>query len=265
MPGSVIRQNVCQRPAPSVLAACSCSSPSSSSTGTTARTTSGSDTNTVASTMPGVAKMTCTPWPASQPPTGVKRPYTRIRASPTTTGDTARGRSTSAPSTRRPGNRWRTSRTAVPTPNTVFAATAHSATTTVTRNACSASGVDSDPMNGPRPWPKVRHSTSPTGRTSRNSRYARATTRRDHLATPRPPAVRQVEREQQHQGDHEQDRRHRGGAGPVVALDLPGDVDRRDLGPERQVPGDQHRRAELRDGPGERQRRPGHHRRYQVG
>jgi hypothetical protein len=58
MAGSVMRQNVCQREAPSVAAACSCSSPTSRSTGTTSRTTNGSDTKIVASTIPGTLKMT---------------------------------------------------------------------------------------------------------------------------------------------------------------------------------------------------------------
>ena len=48
-----MRQNVCQPEAPSVAAACSCSSPISCSTGATSRTTNGSETKIVASTMPG--------------------------------------------------------------------------------------------------------------------------------------------------------------------------------------------------------------------
>ncbi len=50
-----------------MAAACSCSSPTSRSTGTTSRTTNGSATNTVASTIPGSEKMT---WKGSdtQPP-----------------------------------------------------------------------------------------------------------------------------------------------------------------------------------------------------
>ncbi len=66
--GSVIRQNVCQPEAPSVAAACSCSSPISTSTGATSRTTNGSETNTVASTMPVGAKMIWMPWSVNQPP-----------------------------------------------------------------------------------------------------------------------------------------------------------------------------------------------------
>ena len=57
MAGSVTRQNVCQAPAPSVAAACSCSSPISCSTGATSRTTNGIETKIVARTMPGTEKM----------------------------------------------------------------------------------------------------------------------------------------------------------------------------------------------------------------
>ena len=62
-----MRQKACQLDAPSVAPACSCSSPISRSTGTTSRATKGSETKTVASTMPGSEKMT---WKGSetQPP-----------------------------------------------------------------------------------------------------------------------------------------------------------------------------------------------------
>ena len=66
--GKVTRQKVCQPDAPSVAAACSCSSPTSASTGATSRTTKGSDTNTVASAIPGTAKMILMPWLANQWP-----------------------------------------------------------------------------------------------------------------------------------------------------------------------------------------------------
>ena len=74
MAGSVIFQKVCHGEAPSVEAACSCSSPISRSTGTTSRTTNGSETNTVASTMPGSAKITWKPLSISHPPHQPWRP-----------------------------------------------------------------------------------------------------------------------------------------------------------------------------------------------
>ena len=55
--GSVTRQNVCQPLAPSDTAACSSSVPCSCISGITSRATNGNVTNSVASTMPGTAKM----------------------------------------------------------------------------------------------------------------------------------------------------------------------------------------------------------------
>ncbi len=66
--GSVIRRKVCQPEAPSVAAACSCSSPISASTGATSRTTNGSETNTVARIIPVGAKMIWMPRLANQLP-----------------------------------------------------------------------------------------------------------------------------------------------------------------------------------------------------
>ena len=69
-----MRQNVWQALAPRLRAACSCSMPISSSTGTTSRITSGSATNVVAMMMPGVAKMTWMPPPSSVGPNQPLRP-----------------------------------------------------------------------------------------------------------------------------------------------------------------------------------------------
>ena len=56
--GSVTWKNERRRPAPSVRAACSCSVPTSSSTGTIERSTYGSETAMVASVMPSGEKST---------------------------------------------------------------------------------------------------------------------------------------------------------------------------------------------------------------
>src|SRR5689334_15008229 len=251
MPGSVMRRNVCHRLAPSVWAACSWSSPISSRTGTMARTTSGSDTKMVASTMPGSEKMTWKPCRSSQPPTVEKCPYTRMSARPTTTGETASGRSISALTIRLPGNRWRTSSTAMPTPKTVLASTDHTATEPVTSNAWIALGVQSAAKNLPAPCSNVRHTTRPTGRTSSRSRYASARNRSGSLATAGAPALDQVEPDQHDERDGQQQGRHGGGADRVVALDPAEDVHGRDLGLEREAAGEQVRRAVLGDRPGE--------------
>jgi hypothetical protein len=71
---------------------------------------------------------------------------------------------------RLPGNSWRTSSTAVPTPNSVFAITENMATCAVTLNACSAVSVVSESITGPMPSANVVQQMSPTGSTSRNSR-----------------------------------------------------------------------------------------------
>ena len=63
-----MRQNVCQPPAPSVYAACSCSSPISRSVGITSRATNGSETKIVAITIAGSANSTSIPCSASQLP-----------------------------------------------------------------------------------------------------------------------------------------------------------------------------------------------------
>ena len=69
-----MRQNVCQPEAPSVAAACSCSSPTSRSTGATSRTTNGSETKIVASTIPGSEKMTWMPCSVQPRPNQPVRP-----------------------------------------------------------------------------------------------------------------------------------------------------------------------------------------------
>ena len=79
-----------------MAAACSCSVPISRSTGTTSRTTKGSETKIVTSTIAGSANTTWIPCPVSQPPNQPVRLYSRKYARPTTTGDSASGRSTSA-------------------------------------------------------------------------------------------------------------------------------------------------------------------------
>ena len=89
-----MRRNDCSELAPRLCAACSCSVPISSRTGTTSRMTSGSDTKTVAITMPGVAKMTSKPASSSAGPNQPLRPpYANVSASPTTIGETDNGMS----------------------------------------------------------------------------------------------------------------------------------------------------------------------------
>src|SRR5690348_1230944 len=149
--------------------------------------------------------------------------------------------------TRLPGNRWRTSSSAMPTPKTVLASTDHTATEPVTANAWIAFGVASDAKNRPTPCSNVRHTTNPTGRTSSIARYKSATTRKGTLATPRTPSLDQVQTDQHDERDEQQQRRHRGRAGRVVALDAAEDVHRGHLRLERDAAGEQVCRAVLGD------------------
>ena len=95
------------------------------------RTTNGSDTNIVARIMPGTEKMIWIPCSANHWPTQPStRPYTSRSARPTTTGETAKGRSTIALSRARPRKRWRTMASAHRIPKTVLSGTA---TATITK------------------------------------------------------------------------------------------------------------------------------------
>ena len=66
--------------------------------GISSRATNGKVMNTVAMTMPGTAKMTCTPCASSQLPSQPLAPYTSTSARPAITGDTENGRSMSVTS-----------------------------------------------------------------------------------------------------------------------------------------------------------------------
>src|SRR5215203_3513280 len=97
----------------------------------------------VASTIPGSPKMTLNPndsTPPNQPPT----PQSRISATPTTMGDTAKGRSTTASRAPRPGNRPRTSASATVIPNTTLTGTTIATISTERLKAEIAAGVVTD-------------------------------------------------------------------------------------------------------------------------
>ncbi len=68
-------------------------------TGSTSRATKGNVTNTVASTMPGTAKMMWMSLSASHGPSHPCRPKSRTKTSPAMTGETLKGRSMSVRST----------------------------------------------------------------------------------------------------------------------------------------------------------------------
>ena len=68
MLGSVTRRKICQPEAPSTRAASSCSLPCACISGISSRATNGKVTKTVASTMPGSAKITFRSWSRSHSP-----------------------------------------------------------------------------------------------------------------------------------------------------------------------------------------------------
>ena len=227
--GRVMRRKVCTGPAPRVVAACSCSSPISSSTGPTARTTSGSETKMVASTMPGIEKMILMPIAAEQPPTPVEpavdqdqreadddrrdgeRQVDQRVERPACRG-TRGGRA--AARRRRRRRCWRRPR--------------QNATTRVIWNACSVDAVVSASKTAPRPCSNVRQQDQPdrqheqerAGRrapamrsSSRTPVRRSATAWARALATARRPALQQVERDQHDEGHQQQHGRDRGRAG----------------------------------------------------
>src|SRR4051794_12169402 len=103
-----------------------------------------------------------------------------------------------------------------------------------------------------------------TGSTSRKVRYARTTTRRPQRAarlsvTAGHPSLDDVEGDEPQERAHEQARGAGSGPGDAVLLDFSVDEDRRNLRLARQVAGDQHRRAELAQRAGERERGAGRH------
>src|SRR5215207_6457116 len=182
----------------------------------------------VASTMPGREKMMSNPRSANQLPVEVCGPYTRINASPTTTGETASGRSMSTLNTRFPGKRWRTNNSDAPSPKIVFPTTVQNATMSVTRNAWSAEGFVSWSHNGPTPCSKVRQNNTPTGRSRMMPTYASATNRkprRDVVVvaasrTSSSPVLEEVKRQQHDERQDKEHDRHRCGCGRAITLDL---------------------------------------------
>jgi hypothetical protein len=86
-----------------------------------------------------------------------------MSASPTTTGDTAKGRSTIALTSVLPRQRRRTSASARPTPKIVFSGTAIATIVHVSQNACCAAGVVTASHAGASPCSNVRAKTIATG------------------------------------------------------------------------------------------------------
>src|SRR5699024_11259408 len=132
------------------------------STGSTSRTRTGRVTNTVASTIAGRPNSTGTPAPATNP-NQPEAPHSRISAVPTTTGETANGRSTAAASSPRPRNRPRARVSARARPNTTFSGTVITTISSDRRRADTAAGVVIQSQNCPGPPAKARTTIIATG------------------------------------------------------------------------------------------------------
>jgi len=110
----------------------------------------------VAITIDGRAKSTWMPCSFSHPPNQPSSPYRRKRASPTTTGDRASGRSMKAFRRPLPQKDFRTIASAHTIPNTVFTGTAMAVMISVSLNAWSVSGAVSASHAGAKPCSNVR-------------------------------------------------------------------------------------------------------------
>src|SRR4051794_39833716 len=243
--GSVIRQNVCHPDAPSVCAACSCSSPISRSVGITSRATYGTDTNTVASTIAGSANRICVPCAWNHGPNQPVRPYSRNSDRPTTTGESASGRSTNAFTSPLPGKRRRTIARPTTIPKIVFSGTAIAAISIVSLNACSVSASVIADHALPIPSAQIRQKSIDSGPSKTTVKYDSAIVLRTFM--PRGESAEAADAEQDEERDREQQHGERGRTGAVAALRLVEDPHRRELGAERPVAGDDHDRPDLAD------------------
>src|SRR3989441_80715 len=131
MLGSVISRNTCQPRAPRLTAATSSSAPIASMSGINSRATTGKVTKAVARMRPGRANTTLRSCARSHGPKVPCRPKRRRRKSPTTTGETVKGRSMRAVSAVRPGKRKRAIAHAAAMPKVTFSPTAMGATMSV--------------------------------------------------------------------------------------------------------------------------------------
>src|SRR4029450_5550543 len=187
-----------------------------------------------------------------------------MRASPTTIGDTASGRSIRMFSSRRPGKRYRASSSAMPIPNTTLRSTAMPETTPVSTIACTTVGSAIVSQNVPNPCWIVRHRTTPSGTRTSTPTYPTAIPRKAYVpvrrgrrggcvgASPRSigvlrsvvaagaiwltmagrPSLDDVKQADHDQADDQEGRGRRSRCGEVIVLDLAVHVHRRDLGLE---------------------------------
>src|SRR6266480_1974220 len=234
--------------------------------GISSRATNGTVTNSVASTMPGTAKMILIPCAASHGPSHPWSPNSSTRTRPEITGETARGRSMSETRTLRPGNWNLASAHAAATPNARFSGTAMAAVTRVSVMASRAVGSPRLSRYTPSP---LRNASVNTARSGANRNAPRKPSERaisprlTHAgsvtisarlpvaATAPPPEP--VDHAQDRERGDEHDEGDRGGAGVVVLLQLGDDEQGRDLRLHRHVASDEYDGPVLAQRPRERE------------
>ena len=123
----------------------------------------------VAITIAGRANSTWIPCSESQPPNQPSSPYRRKSERPTTTGESASGRSMNAFSRPLPQNRFRTIASAQTIPKTVFTGTAIAVMINVSLNAWIVSGVARASHAADASW-NVRQKTMTSGPTRTTAR-----------------------------------------------------------------------------------------------
>src|SRR5581483_687139 len=160
-----------------------------------------------------------------------------------------------------PGIRRRTIASAQRIPNSVFSGTTIAVISTVSFSAWTASGFETAAQNGWKPCSNARQNTSPTGATRIAPRYASDP---NLMIMPSGPPAQCADCEEKRERDRQHENGERRGAGGVVAVYVLEHVQRGDLGLERDVPGDEHDRAELTDRARECQGHAGEERRQQV-
>ena len=173
--GSVTRQNICQPFAPSATAASSASAPCSSITGISSRATNGNVTNSVASTMPGIAKMILMSCATSHGPKAPCAPKSSTKTRPEMTGDTANGRSINVTSSGVPGTWKRAIAHAAAMPNVDVQRHAERGQDAVSHSARRASGSVIDAQYAVEPLgERLRRTPRPAAHEEQRRRKASA-------------------------------------------------------------------------------------------
>ena len=167
--GSVTRQNIFHGLAPSESAACSSAEPCSRMSGISSRTTNGNVTKSVAITTPAVEKTSRMPCVSSHGPIQPLRgPSSRMKISPATMGDTAKGRSISETRNVRPLKSNFAIAHAITTPMTVLTGTTIAVVRSVSLMAATVSASFSAAHHTPSPLPNASLMMIPRGNTRTN-------------------------------------------------------------------------------------------------